>query len=102
MKGFAGGWGGAKPFCRARPVRAPLAGKCLRTWKALRKAARGAAPSHVRSIGFPVVRAQGAHGKTALRLAMCGALAFQLPARPLPAAFHQPLATSHQPLATNN
>ena len=36
-------WLSAQPFCRARPVRAPLAGECLRTWQALRKEARGPA-----------------------------------------------------------
>ena len=36
-------WLSAQPFCRARPVRAPLAGKCFRTWQALRKEARGPA-----------------------------------------------------------
>ena len=30
----------AKPFCRARLVRAPMAGKCLRAWQVLRKGAR--------------------------------------------------------------
>ena len=64
----------AKPFCRARLVRAPMAGKCLRAWQVLRKGAR-LRPCHVRSTGYPVVRARGAHGKTAPRLAMCGALA---------------------------
>ena len=34
-------WLSAQPFCRARPVRAPLAGECLRTCQALRKDARG-------------------------------------------------------------
>ena len=68
-------------------VRSRFAGRapCAPQWpanacalgKALRKAARGAAPGHVRSIGFPVVRARGAHGKTALRPAMREALAFQ-------------------------
>ena len=50
-------WLSAQPFCRARPVRAPLAGKCLRTWQALRKDARGSAPGHVRSTGLPVAEA---------------------------------------------
>ena len=45
----------AKPFCRARLVRAPLAGKCLRAWQVLRKGAR-LRPCHVRSIGYPAVR----------------------------------------------
>ena len=33
--------GCAKPFCRARPVRAPMAGKCLRAWQS---APQGRAP----------------------------------------------------------
>ena len=31
-KRLVGYWLGAEPFCSARPVRAPKAGQCLRTW----------------------------------------------------------------------
>ncbi len=39
------------------------------------------APGHGRGTGLPVVRARGAHCKTAPHLAMCGALASQWPRR---------------------
>ena len=45
-------WLSAQPFCRARPVRAPLASECLRAWQALRKEARGAAPGMCEALAF--------------------------------------------------
>ena len=67
-------WLSAQPFCRARPVRAPLAGKCLRTWQS--------APQ----------------GRAALRLAMCEALAFRWQRRPKARRFSpHPLPTPHSP-----
>ena len=116
-------WLSAKPFCRARPVRAPLAGKCLRAWQSApqRGARRCARPAKGKCFAQGLSSAGGSARPAKVKcfaqgLSPAGGSAIAresevlrtgpFPCRRHPLRAAQPQAsgtpTPHHPLATNN